>query len=74
MATVFVQIAVAVSPDGKWNACGFPEPGKLVADDAMNIAVDGLGPGGGEARYWVTVVLHVPEVETVEGKTASEGA
>jgi hypothetical protein len=71
MATVFVKIAVAVDAKGKWNACGWSAPGKLISDDAMGIAVEGVGEG--EARYYVTAVLQVPDPEaaTVEGKVES---
>lgn len=68
MATVFVKIAVAVDPEGKWNAVGWSEEGALVGADCMDAALAGLGDGSGEARYWVTAVLHVPETEAVEGK------
>ena len=68
MATVVVKIAVAVDPTGQWNAVGWPASDNLndCNPQAMDIAASAHAEG--EARYWVTAVLQVPEVEIVEGK------
>lgn len=61
MATVKVRIAVAVDADGDWNACG----GSGMDDgEAMDIAIDVVG--NGEARYWLTAELPVPEPQEIE--------
>lgn len=67
MPTVFVKIAVAVDPEGKWNAVGFSNEGTLGAPEAMEFAVEGVGDG--EARYWLTAILHVPEETEVVART-----
>ena len=60
--TVRVRIAVAVGPDGLWNACGWiiKSTGQPADKDAMDIAVDGTADG--EARYWVEATLPMPTV------------
>lgn len=73
MPTVLVKIAVAVDPSGKWSAYGYSQEGSSFPDEnAMDAAVDGLGEGDGEARYWVTAVLQVPEAVTIAGKVEHE--
>ena len=69
MATVVVKIAVAVDPSGRWSASGCPNGDNLndCHPEAMEWATSLLGEGAGEARYWVTAVLQVPGIETVEG-------
>jgi len=70
MATVLVKIAVAVDGSGKWNASGYSLPDSSFAnEEAMSIAVEGVDDG--EARYWVTAVLRVPETEPIEGMAES---
>lgn len=73
MATIVVKIAVAVDPSGKWNAAGWSQIDSQFPDEAacMDAAIEGLGEGDGEARYWVTAVLRVPETEPVEGMAES---
>ena len=61
--TVTVRIAVAVDPAGCWNAVG---TNAIDDDDAMNLAIDGVG--GGETRYWVTATLPIPEAREIAGK------
>lgn len=58
--TVTVRIAVAVDPSGAWNAYG---GGSLKDKDAMEFAVEVLGDG--EARFWLTAELPVPEIAEV---------
>lgn len=58
--TVQVRIAVAVDPTGMWNAYG---GGTLKDKDAMEFAVEVLADG--EARYWLTAELPVPEIADV---------
>lgn len=55
-----VRIALAVSPDGSWNCCGFSdgEP-----DDMMGLAVDTIASG--ERRYWLTAEVETPEIAEV---------
>jgi hypothetical protein len=68
MATVRVRIAVAVDPSGKWNAVGYTKDGdanNLLSDEDMESACEFVS--GGEARYWITATLAVPEVIAVEG-------
>jgi hypothetical protein len=61
--TVSVRIAVAIDPDGNWNASGW---GKLGNDpskndkEAMGIAVEILAEG--ESRFFFTAELPVPDV------------
>lgn len=60
MKTIKVRIAVAVDPDGDWNSCGSKS---LSEDEAMELAGEPLSEG--EARYWVTAELRVPEIAEV---------
>ena len=62
--TVRVRIAVAVGPDGSWNACGWlrESTGQPADKDAMDLAVEGTDDG--EARYWVVATLPLPTVAT----------
>lgn len=57
------RLAVAVDPTGAWNACG---GGTLKPEDAMDFAVEVLGDG--EARYWLTAELPLPEISEVPAK------
>jgi hypothetical protein len=64
MPDVQVRIAVAVDSKGNWHAAGWPE-----ADtSAMDIVVDNVDDG--EARYWLTATLPVPEAQTVRAEVA----
>ena len=67
MPTVFVKVAVAVDPAGKWSASGWSKDGTLGAEEAMDIAAECVGDG--EARYWITAILHVPETKTIIART-----
>ena len=62
--TVRVRIAVAVGPDGSWNACGWlrESTGKPADKDAMDIAVEGASDGA--ASYWVEATLPLPTSAT----------
>lgn len=74
MPTVRVRIAVVVDPSGKWNAVGYSKDGDLnnvLGDDDMDFAIEGLGDGSGESRFWITATLPVPEAATVEGEVSS---
>lgn len=67
--TVRVRIAVAVTPAGQWNSCGFSRSSGEREDDdeLMGLAIDPLDDTG-EARYFVEADLPIPEPETVEGE------
>ena len=60
--TVTPRIALAVSPDGKWNAVGCND---IDDDDAMGLAMADLPVC---AAYWVTVTLPIPEAREIAGK------
>lgn len=61
MAKINVRIAVAVDPDGKWNAVGFNG-----SDDADKMMLATEVVSAGEARYWLTATLDVPEAREIE--------
>lgn len=61
MQTAQVRIAVAVGPDGRWSATGGSHADP---DQSMYFAEQMVQPG--EARYWLTATLPVPEAQTVE--------
>ena len=63
---IMVRIAVAVSPNGMWNACGFSKPGGEIApdNDLMSFAVDPLD--NGEARYFIEAELEIPARQTIQ--------
>lgn len=67
MATVKVRIAVAVTPEGDWNACGWS--GTASDDDKMSICVDSLASG--EKRYWLEAELEVPSVDVVQSSVSA---
>ena len=67
MATVKVRIAVAVTPEGEWNACGWS--GSESDDDKMSICVDSLASG--EKRYWLEAELEVPSADTVQASASA---
>ena len=61
-----IRIAVAVTLDGEWNACGWGRPGMEIPDKRkMDLAVEGVA--GSEARYWVEAEVEIPHVKTVKG-------
>jgi hypothetical protein len=62
MKTVKVRIAVAVGQDGDWSVSGWKG---AQDDDAMGIAIDGVGETS--SRYWITAELPIHEVPTVAG-------
>ncbi len=66
--TVTVRIAVAIDPHGGWNAVG-----ASTIDDgaAMDLAIDGVKAG--EARYWVTAALPIPEPQEIAGTVETAG-
>lgn len=67
MATVKVRIAVAVTPEGDWSACGWS--GTASDDDKMSICVDSLASG--EKRYWLEAELEVPSVDVVQSSVSA---
>ena len=67
MATVKVRIAVAVTPEGDWNACGWS--GTASDDDKMSICVDSLASG--EKRYWLEAELEAPSVDVVQSSVSA---
>jgi len=60
MGKIKTRIAVAVGPDGEWNASGWSGD---TEDMAMSIASDGVKDG--EARYWIEVELDIPATKTI---------
>lgn len=58
---VKVRIAIAVDASGDWNSCGCKG---MDDDDAMGIASDTVASG--EARYWLTAEVDVPEPVTID--------
>lgn len=67
MATVKVRIAVAVTPEGEWNACGWS--GTASDDDKMSMCVDLLASG--EKRYWLEAELEIPSVDEVRASASA---
>lgn len=71
--TVRVKVAVAVDPTGNWNASGWRDGDDI---EKMGTAFDPLEPG--EARYWLTAELPIPEkvevVAEVHTATTDENA
>lgn len=63
-----VRIAVAVDPQGGWNAVGFGGAGEQDTMAAMSLAVEAVGDG--EACYWIETELEVPEAKTYFAKAA----
>jgi hypothetical protein len=64
--TVKVRIAIAVDREGKWAAYGFSRTdGSPANEEAWEIVLDIVDDG--EARYWVTAELPVPEDADVVG-------
>jgi hypothetical protein len=68
MKTVKLRAAVAVDPEGNWNVSGWGTANNSNDDIAMNCAIEGVGDG--EARYWLTAEVPVPEVKETEGEVA----
>jgi hypothetical protein len=60
---VKVRIAVAVCPNGDWNSSGWHQG---TDEEKMDLCIDSLESG--EARYWVTAELDVPETVEVAGE------
>ena len=54
--TVRVRVAVAVDPDGTWNAVGWS--GAKDDDDMVGLALDMVGTQ--ESVYWLTADLPLP--------------
>jgi hypothetical protein len=62
--TVKVRVAVAVDPDGAWNASGWGNAdGPVDAQMAMEIACESVGTG--ENRFWLEVEVPIPETRSV---------
>lgn len=59
--TVKIRVAVAVDPQGDWHAVGWKD-----AHDPMSSAVETIAPG--EARYWLTAELPIPEAVEVQAE------
>lgn len=67
MATVKIKIAVAVDPQGNWNASGWKVHGRQPEDrEFLSCALEGLDSSE-ESTFWVEVELPVPETQTVKG-------
>ena len=54
---VKVRIALAATPDGKWNCCG---ASGMDEDDMMSLAVDTMAEG--ETRFWLNAEVEIPEI------------
>lgn len=65
MRTVKVRIAVAVDSDGRWSAYAYSDEFGVVKTTHDDVFVDDMKDG--EARYFVTAELPVPEAVDVEG-------
>lgn len=65
--TVKVRIAVAVDPDGDWNACGWSSATDKTARDLATETV-----GEGEAVYWLEAELPVPATQVVQATVTLE--
>jgi hypothetical protein len=61
--TVKVRIAVSVDPTGRWWTCGWGIGTKYEPHAHVDVA-DALAPG--EARYWLTAELPIPETPEIE--------
>ena len=57
---VKVRVAVGIDKDGNWNAYG---GANATDEDALSIAAEPLKHG--EARYWLTAELAIPEEKEV---------
>ena len=60
--TVRCRIALVVGPEGEWNSCG---SNSIPDDEALGYAAEWIVTG--EARYWVTVDVPIPDVREIEG-------
>lgn len=67
METVKVRIAVAVAPDGSWNASGFSSARD--DGDKMELAIEPIPDG--EARYWLEAELRIPETKLVQAEVTA---
>ncbi len=67
MKTVTVKIAVAVDHNGHWYACGWPDGNEK---EMMEVTLDSIDEG--EARYWLTATLVVPEAVLVHATVEPE--
>jgi anti-sigma factor RsiW len=65
--TVKVRVAVAVDPKGDWNACGSCRMSDV---DSMSFATEVVADG--EARYWLTADLVVPEISDIPAAVESD--
>lgn len=66
--TVKVRIAVAVDPEGKWQAHGWqPRPDHVQRDAKFMQDTAREDLEYGEAMYWIEAELPVPEAQTVQG-------
>lgn len=69
MSTVKVKIAVVVDPQGHWVSAGWAGTRDR---DLMDTAIDSVRSG--EARYWITAELEIPESKTKKIKGKVENA
>ena len=66
MKTVKVRIAVAISPDGSWNSCGWSDG---TEKECMAIACDTVPEG--ESRFWLEAELPVNDVKVVRASISA---
>jgi len=68
MTTVRVRIAVAVDPQGNWNAAGWKVHGHQPEErEFLFCALEGLDSSE-ESCFWVEADLPIPEIQTVQGE------
>lgn len=72
MKTVRVRIAVAVDPEGRWNACGWNRDDGSVAPDKDKMEAAREMVDEGEARYWLEADLPIPTESTVEARVVAD--
>ena len=61
MKTVKVKIALAIDPEGRWAVAGWSDAD---LDDLHSFAIDHISTG--EARYWLTADVPIPETNELE--------
>jgi len=76
---VKVRIAVAIDSDGDWGASGWgtKDVEQTISQQHSMIDVANMSIGEGEAVYWVTAELDIPEekeLKEVEGKVENDNS
>lgn len=70
------RVALVVSDEGMWNACGWSlrlgskiDPGAF-----MDSAIEGIESGVMLQKYWIEVEVEVPQEKTIDGGTVLHAA